>query len=149
MLRSPCPAIPPIATSCRRWASMWSRSAIRARGARPPPDGGKAACHPCAKAAQGRTLCQPPPIPPEPPSPPTIWRELVEAARESGIAVISDEIYHRLNYVSPDVSALSFDEDVVVINSFSKYYCMTGWRIGWMVLPHWLVRQVERLQQSL
>jgi len=76
-------------------------------------------------------------------------RELVEAARESGIAVISDEIYHRLNYVSPDVSALSFDEDVVVINSFSKYYCMTGWRIGWMVLPHWLVRQVERLQQSL
>ncbi|MCG6115170.1 MAG: aminotransferase class I/II-fold pyridoxal phosphate-dependent enzyme [Mesorhizobium sp.] len=76
-------------------------------------------------------------------------RELVEAARESGIAVISDEIYHRLNYVSPDVSALSFDEDVVVINSFSKYYCMTGWRIGWMVLPSWLVRQVERLQQSL
>jgi len=76
-------------------------------------------------------------------------RELVEAARASGIAVISDEIYHRLNYVSPDVSALSFDEDVVVINSFSKYYCMTGWRIGWMVLPQWLVRQVERLQQSL
>ena len=76
-------------------------------------------------------------------------RELVGAARESGIAVISDEIYHRLNYVSPDVSALSFDEDVVVINSFSKYYCMTGWRIGWMVLPSWLVRQVERLQQSL
>lgn len=76
-------------------------------------------------------------------------RDLVEAARSSGIAVISDEIYHRLNYVSPDVSALSFGEDVVIINSFSKYYCMTGWRVGWMVLPSWLVRQVERLQQSL
>lgn len=76
-------------------------------------------------------------------------RELVEAARENGIAVISDEIYHRLNYVAPDVSALSFGQDVVVINSFSKYYCMTGWRVGWMVLPEWLVRQVERLQQSL
>lgn len=76
-------------------------------------------------------------------------RDLVETARENGIAVISDEIYHRLNYVAPDVSALSFGQDVVVINSFSKYYCMTGWRIGWMVLPEWLVRQVERLQQSL
>ncbi|NMG39962.1 aminotransferase class I/II-fold pyridoxal phosphate-dependent enzyme [Chelativorans sp. ZYF759] len=76
-------------------------------------------------------------------------RELVETARENGIAVISDEIYHRLNYVAPDVSALSFGQDVVVINSFSKYYCMTGWRVGWMVLPEWLVRQVERLQQSL
>ncbi|MGY6709642.1 MAG: pyridoxal phosphate-dependent aminotransferase [Rhizobiaceae bacterium] len=76
-------------------------------------------------------------------------RDLVEAAEANGIAVISDEIYHRLNYVSPDVSALSFGQDAVIINSFSKYYCMTGWRIGWMVLPHWLVRQVERLQQSL
>ena len=76
-------------------------------------------------------------------------RDLIEAARAHGIAVISDEIYHRLNYVAPDVSALAFGPDVVVINSFSKYYCMTGWRIGWMVLPEALVRQVERLQQSL
>lgn len=74
---------------------------------------------------------------------------LVEAAREMGIAVISDEIYHRLCYGGPDISALSFGEDVTVINSFSKYYCMTGWRIGWMVLPQALVRPVERLQQSL
>lgn len=73
---------------------------------------------------------------------------LVEAAREMGIAVISDEIYHRLCYGGPDISALSFGEDVTVINSFSKYYCMTGWRIGWMVLPQALVRPVERLQQS-
>jgi aspartate/methionine/tyrosine aminotransferase len=76
-------------------------------------------------------------------------RELVEACREAGIAVISDEIYHRLNHVSHDTTALAFGTDCVVINSFSKFYCMTGWRVGWMVLPEWLVRQVERLQQSL
>jgi len=76
-------------------------------------------------------------------------RRLVETAGGLGIAVISDEIYHRLSYVAPDRTALRFDADVTVINSFSKYYCMTGWRIGWMVLPDRLVRQIERLQQSL
>jgi len=76
-------------------------------------------------------------------------KALLETARELGIAVISDEIYHRLSYAGPDVTALQFDDDVVVINSFSKYYCMTGWRIGWMVLPQSLVRPVERVQQSL
>ncbi|MBL8576105.1 MAG: aminotransferase class I/II-fold pyridoxal phosphate-dependent enzyme [Mesorhizobium sp.] len=76
-------------------------------------------------------------------------RELIETAGELGISVISDEIYHRLSYSAPDVSALSFGADVTVINSFSKYYCMTGWRIGWMVLPEKLVRPVERIAQSL
>jgi aspartate/methionine/tyrosine aminotransferase len=76
-------------------------------------------------------------------------RELVETAQELGIAVISDEIYHRLAYSAPDITALSFGPDVTVINSFSKYYCMTGWRIGWMVLPETLVRPVERIAQSL
>ena len=74
---------------------------------------------------------------------------LVEAARAMGIAVISDEIYHRLSYAAEDVTALSLGDDVAVINSFSKYYCMTGWRIGWMVLPQALVRPVERIAQSL
>ncbi len=74
---------------------------------------------------------------------------LLEEAKRLGLAVISDEIYHRLNYSGPDVSALSVDPDVVVINSFSKYYCMTGWRLGWMVLPELLVRPVERIAQSL
>ncbi len=74
---------------------------------------------------------------------------LVRTASELGVAVISDEIYHRLSYSAPDVTALSFDNDVTVINSFSKYYCMTGWRIGWMVAPERLVRAVERVQQSL
>ncbi|MBO6719578.1 MAG: aminotransferase class I/II-fold pyridoxal phosphate-dependent enzyme [Rhizobiaceae bacterium] len=74
---------------------------------------------------------------------------LVATAADLGISVISDEIYHGLSYVGPDHTALALDPDVVVINSFSKYYCMTGWRIGWMVLPERLVRQVECLQQSL
>jgi aspartate/methionine/tyrosine aminotransferase len=74
---------------------------------------------------------------------------LVSTAAELGISVISDEIYHGLSYVGPDHTALALDPDVTVINSFSKYYCMTGWRIGWMVLPEKLVRQVECLQQSL
>jgi len=74
---------------------------------------------------------------------------LVEAARAMGISVISDEIYHRLAYAGQDMTALSLGGDVTVINSFSKYYCMTGWRIGWMVLPETLVRPVERIAQSL
>lgn len=76
-------------------------------------------------------------------------KALIDTARELGIAVISDEIYHRLAYGAPDVTALAYDDDVTVINSFSKYYCMTGWRIGWMVLPERLVRPVERIAQSL
>ncbi|TIX64401.1 MAG: aminotransferase class I/II-fold pyridoxal phosphate-dependent enzyme [Mesorhizobium sp.] len=74
---------------------------------------------------------------------------LVTTAQELGIAVISDEIYHRLAYAAPDTTALAYGPDVTVINSFSKYYCMTGWRIGWMVLPQPLVRPVERIAQSL
>ncbi|WP_202329233.1 pyridoxal phosphate-dependent aminotransferase [Mesorhizobium sp. L-8-3] len=75
--------------------------------------------------------------------------ELIETAERLGISVISDEIYHRLAYSAPDVTALELSTDAVVINSFSKYYCMTGWRVGWMVLPDALVRPVERIQQSL
>lgn len=75
--------------------------------------------------------------------------DVLATARELGITVISDEIYHRLAYDEPDTTALAFDADVTVINSFSKYYCMTGWRIGWMVLPQDAVRPIERLAQSL
>jgi len=75
--------------------------------------------------------------------------ELIGTAASLGIAAISDEIYHRLAYSAPDTTALSFSNEVTVINSFSKYYCMTGWRIGWMVLPEPLVRAVERIGQSL
>lgn len=74
---------------------------------------------------------------------------LVRTAEALGIAVISDEIYHRLNFTGPDSTALACSASVTVINSFSKYYCMTGWRIGWTVLPEPLVRPIERIQQSL
>ncbi|OYR19019.1 pyridoxal phosphate-dependent aminotransferase [Brucella thiophenivorans] len=74
---------------------------------------------------------------------------IIETARDLGIRVISDEIYHRLSYEAEDVTALQISNDVTVINSFSKYYCMTGWRIGWMVLPEADVRAVECLGQSL
>lgn len=76
-------------------------------------------------------------------------QKIVETAEALGIRVISDEIYHRLSYETGDSCALKFSDDVTVINSFSKYYCMTGWRIGWMVLPEADVRAVERLGQSL
>ncbi|WP_306118023.1 MULTISPECIES: aminotransferase class I/II-fold pyridoxal phosphate-dependent enzyme [unclassified Roseitalea] len=76
-------------------------------------------------------------------------RAVIEACGEKGIAFISDEIYHRLRHTGEDVTALSLGEEVIVINSFSKYYCMTGWRIGWMVLPSAMVRAVERLSQNL
>ncbi len=75
--------------------------------------------------------------------------ELLAACRDMGISAISDEIYHGLAFDTQDHTALAHGDEVVVINSFSKYYCMTGWRIGWMVLPPQLVRQVERLQQSM
>ena len=74
---------------------------------------------------------------------------LVRWGEMNGVAVISDEIYHRLNYSGGDHTALAFGAEPVIVNSFSKYYCMTGWRIGWMVLPERLTRAVERIQQSL
>ena len=75
--------------------------------------------------------------------------EIVAVCARLGVRFISDEIYHGLDYRGPSVSALEFTRDAIVINSFSKYYCMTGWRIGWMVLPESDVRAVERLSQSL
>ena len=74
---------------------------------------------------------------------------LIAAADDLGIRFISDEIYHRLVYGEAAETALKFTDDAIVVNSFSKYYCMTGWRIGWMVLPENLVRPVERIAQNL
>jgi aspartate/methionine/tyrosine aminotransferase len=79
----------------------------------------------------------------------TALEALVAHCRKRSIAFISDEIYHGLTFAGLETTALSLSDDVVVINSFSKYYCMTGWRIGWMVLPEHLVRPVERVTQSL
>jgi aspartate/methionine/tyrosine aminotransferase len=73
---------------------------------------------------------------------------LIAAARDRGIRLISDEIYHGIGYGMPAVTALSVDDDVVVISGFSKYFGMTGWRIGWMVVPERLVDVVDRLAQN-
>src|SRR5665647_427820 len=75
--------------------------------------------------------------------------QLIAVAEAEGIRVISDEIYHGLDYAFAAETAANVSERAVVINSFSKYFCMTGWRIGWMVVPESLVRAVERLQQNL
>jgi aspartate/methionine/tyrosine aminotransferase len=75
--------------------------------------------------------------------------DLIAAAEGEGIRVISDEIYHGLDYAFPAVTAASLSDRALIINSFSKYFCMTGWRIGWMSVPENLVRSVERLQQNL
>lgn len=74
---------------------------------------------------------------------------LVEAAQARGAAFLSDEIYHGIEYEAKAVSALEISDEVVVINSFSKYFSMTGWRLGWLVVPDDLVRQVERLAQNM
>ncbi|MEM9106728.1 MAG: aminotransferase class I/II-fold pyridoxal phosphate-dependent enzyme [Pseudomonadota bacterium] len=74
---------------------------------------------------------------------------LVDYCNANEITFISDEIYHRLSYKGEETTALSLSDNVLVINSFSKYYCMTGWRIGWMVLPEHVIRPVERVSQSL
>jgi aspartate/methionine/tyrosine aminotransferase len=76
-------------------------------------------------------------------------KRIAAACRERGLWLISDEIYHGLTYGARAETALAFDDNAVVINSFSKYYCMTGWRIGWIVVPERLVRAVERLAQNL
>jgi aspartate/methionine/tyrosine aminotransferase len=74
---------------------------------------------------------------------------LVRTAEDAGIRVISDEIYHGLDYTFAAETAAGLTDNAVIINSFSKYFCMTGWRVGWMVVPEALVRAIERLQQNL
>ena len=76
-------------------------------------------------------------------------RGLTDAAAAKGMAVISDEIYHGLSYGDRCHSALEVTDDVLVINSFSKYFSMTGWRVGWMVVPDSHLRTIERLAQNM
>lgn len=74
---------------------------------------------------------------------------LAAACTAADAPFISDEIYHGLSYNDRAVSALEITDDVYVINSFSKYFSMTGWRVGWMVVPHAHVRRIERLAQNM
>ena len=73
---------------------------------------------------------------------------LTAYCRAKGTRLISDEIYHGITYGPPAPTALAFDTDAVVINSFSKYFSMTGWRLGWVVTPDDLTDAFERLQQN-
>jgi len=79
---------------------------------------------------------------------PEDFERLVRVCKEQSINLISDEIYHGLTYDKPEVTALKFDDDLFVINSFSKYFCMTGWRIGWMIVPENMIETIDRLQQN-
>ncbi|CUH43991.1 pyridoxal phosphate-dependent aminotransferase [Ruegeria atlantica] len=74
---------------------------------------------------------------------------LIDAAQGQGASFISDEIYHGLEYEAKAVTALELTDDCYVINSFSKYFSMTGWRVGWMVVPEDQVRVVERIAQNM
>ena len=74
---------------------------------------------------------------------------LTNYCRAHDMRFVSDEIYHGLTYGNPATTALSFDESAVIINSFSKYFSMTGWRLGWMVVPEDMMRAVECMAQNL
>ena len=74
---------------------------------------------------------------------------LITHCAARGISFVSDEIYHGLHYGARAVSALEITDEAYVINSFSKYFSMTGWRVGWMVVPPDHVRKVERLGQNM
>ncbi|MBY8975771.1 aminotransferase class I/II-fold pyridoxal phosphate-dependent enzyme [Rhodobacteraceae bacterium NNCM2] len=74
---------------------------------------------------------------------------LVAYCQAANIALISDEIYHGITYDAPAASVLEFTQEAIVINSFSKYWSMTGWRIGWMIVPERFVRTCQNLAQNL
>ena len=73
---------------------------------------------------------------------------ILDYCRINNIQIISDEIYHGISYDEPCHTTLSNSRDVIVVNSFSKYFCMTGWRVGWLVIPKRLSLSIERLAQN-
>ncbi len=77
------------------------------------------------------------------------FAEIISICEKLNILLISDEIYHGLEYENLAKSALNFTDKAIIINSFSKYFCLTGYRIGWMILPNNLVKKTEILQQNM
>ena len=75
--------------------------------------------------------------------------EIAAWCRGAGVPMVADEVYHGLTYGGAADTALSVDPDAIVLNGFSKYYSMTGWRLGWMILPESRLRAVECLAQNL
>lgn len=80
--------------------------------------------------------------------PPAELERLARYCEDRAIRLISDEIYHGISYGMPAVPAICYSDYAVSVNSFSKYFSMTGWRLGWMVMPPALTRQIERLAQN-
>ncbi len=76
-------------------------------------------------------------------------KELIGLSREKAFSFISDEIYHGLVYDKQEHTALEYSDRVIVVNSFSKYFCMPGYRLGWMILPDELVRKAEIIVQNI
>jgi aspartate/methionine/tyrosine aminotransferase len=79
----------------------------------------------------------------------TRMAEITDWCRANGVWFISDEIYHGLSYGDPAPTALTFDPDAIVINSFSKYFSMTGWRLGWLIMPAALTEALTRIGQNV
>ena len=77
------------------------------------------------------------------------FAELADYCERRDIRLVSDEIYHGITYSGKAATAAAFSDQAIVINSFSKYFSMTGWRLGWMVVPEELLRSVESLAQNL
>jgi len=77
------------------------------------------------------------------------FEEIIKTCNKLNVQLISDEIYHGLEYEQKSTCAFEFDTQAIIVNSFSKYYCMTGMRIGWLILPDKLIRKAEMLQQNM
>ena len=75
-------------------------------------------------------------------------KEICNWCSTQKVRLVSDEIYHGITFKRKATSALSYSEDSIIINSFSKYFSMTGWRLGWMVVPDNLIRTIECLAQN-
>lgn len=102
----------------------------------------------CAKDIQGLILTGPA----NPTGTMISTERMAEWARycaANGIRIISDEIYHGITFGKPNVTALAHAPEAIVVNSFSKYFSMTGWRLGWLVVPADMVRSIERVAQNL
>lgn len=84
-------------------------------------------------------------------TPASAMREVADTCKRLGLWLVSDEIYHGLVYTdaNKEDTALRFSDDAIIVNSFSKYFCMTGWRVGWLIVPERLVRPMECLAQNL
>lgn len=80
---------------------------------------------------------------------PEDFTEISNWCQENEVRLISDEIYHGLTYGTPETTAVAVNPDAIVINSFSKYFSMTGWRVGWLVMPEDMMRPLERLQGNM